>query len=145
MNWIETKNDQIIFIPIHFNNFTIISCFYTNSTSKRIIYCFKSIIWAITIIFWWFFGGPLHRPRLTNIHGNLDKEVFEDHLESTLLPSKVSQQGANILIYFISGFWILVKIHKVILNSSYMAKEQIPLFRQFYCIFIPSLFASVWL
>ena len=41
-NWIESKSNKIIAMSIYFDNFTIISCFHTNSTSKTIIYCFKS-------------------------------------------------------------------------------------------------------
>ena len=44
LNWIVSKGDEIIAMSIHFENFPIISHFYTNSTSKRIIDCFKSII-----------------------------------------------------------------------------------------------------
>ena len=47
LNWIESRGDEIIAMSIHFENFLIISHFYTNSTSKMIIDCFKSINWYI--------------------------------------------------------------------------------------------------
>ena len=44
LNWIESKGEEIFTMLIHFKNFPIISLFYTNSTSKTIIDCFKSKI-----------------------------------------------------------------------------------------------------
>ena len=43
IEFFESKNDEIIAMSIHFKNFPWISRLYTNSTSKMIIYCFKSI------------------------------------------------------------------------------------------------------
>ena len=42
-DFFESKVDEIIAMSINFYNFTISSCFYTNSTSKTIISFFKSI------------------------------------------------------------------------------------------------------
>ena len=44
LNWIESRGDEIIAMSIHFENFPIISRFYTSSTSKTIIDCYKNII-----------------------------------------------------------------------------------------------------
>ena len=42
LNRSESESNEIIAMSIHFNNFPIISCFYTNCTSKPRIYCFRS-------------------------------------------------------------------------------------------------------
>ena len=110
--WIELKSDEIIARSIHFDNSMIISRFYTNSTPKTIIYCFKNINCSFSnnnMVFWWFELGWLHCPRLVFIIKGQIQHIFSRR-ELQITRGNFDYCSIN---GFLNATWFFQKLPKI--------------------------------
>ena len=113
--WIELKSDEISAMSIHFDNSTIIFCFYTNSTPKTIIYCFKNINCSFSnnnMVFWWFELGWLHCPRLVFIIKGQIQHIFSRR-ELQITRGNFDYCSIN---GFLNATWFFQKLLKISLQ-----------------------------